>query len=69
MECRPNLDQVMKTGRGKPDEVWSYLVENPNASQIFNEAMKAKASLQVASTVEAYDFSQFGLIGDIGGGL
>jgi len=63
-----NLDQAMKTGQVNPDEFWSYLADNPNASRIFNNAMKAKADAQVAATVAAYDFSHLDLIGDIGGG-
>jgi hypothetical protein len=63
-----NLDQAMKTGQVNPDEFWNYLAENPHASRIFNDAMKAKADAQVAATVAAYDFSKFGLVGDIGGG-
>jgi hypothetical protein len=63
-----NLDQAIKTGRVNPHEFWNSLEANPHASQIFNEAMTAKAMAQVGATVAAYDFSQFGLIGDIGGG-
>lgn len=63
-----NLGQAMKTGTVNPHEFWSSLEANPQASQIFNEAMTAKARAQVAAAVAAYDFSQFGLIGDVGGG-
>lgn len=63
-----NLDQAMKTGRPNPDEFWSYLAQNSYASQIFNDAMAAKAHAQVTAVLAAYDFSQFGLVGDIGGG-
>jgi hypothetical protein len=63
-----NLDQVMKTGTVNPREFWDSLKADPNASQIFNEAMTAKAMAQVAGVAAGYDFSQFGLIGDIGGG-
>jgi len=63
-----NLDQAIKTGTVDPHEFWNSLDTNPQASQIFNEAMTAKAMAQVAAIVAAYDFSQFGLIGDIGGG-
>lgn len=63
-----NLDQAVKTGRSNLDEFWNYLAENPHASSIFNDAMTAKARAQVATVVAAYDFSRFGLVGDIGGG-
>jgi hypothetical protein len=37
-----NLDQAMKTGQVNPDEFWSYLAENPNASRIFNKCDESK---------------------------
>jgi hypothetical protein len=63
-----NLEQVIKTGMVNPQEFWNSLEASPHASQIFNDAMTAKAKGQIAATVAAYDFSQFGVIGDIGGG-
>jgi hypothetical protein len=44
------------------------LAANPEASAIFNAAMAAKAHGQVAGVLDAYDFSGYGTIGDIGGG-
>ncbi len=58
----PTADKVL------PGGVWGYLSANPDASRIFDEAMTAKAYGQVAAVVGAYDFSGFGVIGDIGGG-
>ena len=58
----PTADKVL------PGGVWGYLSGNPEASRIFDEAMTAKAYGQVAGVVGAYDFSGFGVIGDIGGG-
>lgn len=63
-----NLDQAIKTGMVNPHEFWNGLEASSHASQIFNDAMTAKASAQIVATVAAYDFTQFGLIGDIGGG-
>lgn len=51
-----------------PGGFWAYFAQHPEDSSIFNAAMAAKAHGQVAGIVAAYDFSGFGLIGDIGGG-
>ena len=51
-----------------PEGYWKYFERDPAAAQIFNEAMAAKAHGQVAGIIEAYDFSRFKTIGDIGGG-
>jgi hypothetical protein len=58
----PSADKAMEGG------FWGYLSTHPEASRIFDEAMTAKAHGQVAGVVAAYDFSGFGVIGDIGGG-
>jgi O-methyltransferase len=51
-----------------PGGLWNYFAEHPEASQLFNEAMTAKSQGEIAGVVHAYDFSRFGVIGDIGGG-
>ena len=58
----PSADRVLEGG------IWGYLSTHPEASRIFDQAMTAKAYGQVAGVVAAYDFSGFGVIGDIGGG-
>jgi O-methyltransferase len=67
------LDYTLRTGLPAMSQVlpggfWSYFADHPEASQIFNEAMEGKAQLQIAGVIRAYSFSQFNLIGDIGGG-
>ena len=67
------LEHSLRTGLPTAEEVlpggvWGYLSSNPEASRIFDEAMTAKVYGQVAGVVGAYDFSGFGVIGDIGGG-
>ena len=67
------LDYSVRTGLPASEEVhpggfWAYLAENPEANSIFNATMTAKAYGQVAGILASYDFSGFGLIGDIGGG-
>ena len=67
------LEHSIRTGAPSADKaleggVWGYLSRHPDASRIFDEAMTAKAHGQVAGVVASYDFSGFGVIGDIGGG-
>ncbi len=67
------LDYSVRTGLPAADRIhpggfWAYLAENPEANSIFNSTMTAKAHNQVAGILASYDFSGFGLIGDIGGG-
>lgn len=58
----PGADKLL------PDGYWAYFAEHPDENAIFIAAMAAKAHGQVAGVIAAYDFSGFGLIGDIGGG-
>ncbi len=51
-----------------PGGVWEYLAQTPEEGRVFNAAMAAKAHGAVAGILAAYDFSGFGLIGDIAGG-
>jgi hypothetical protein len=66
------LDYSLRTGLPAGEHVadgfWDYLAEHPTESQLFAEAMAAKAHGQVAGVLAAYDFPSAGLIGDIGGG-
>ena len=67
------LRHSVRTGLPAADKVipggfWAYFAAHPEESTIFNAAMAAKAHGQVAGIVAAYDFSDFSLIGDIGGG-
>jgi hypothetical protein len=68
------LDSGMRTGEPAIATVvegglFSYLQAHPEAGRLFDEAMAAKSFAQVGPIVEAYDFSGFAKIGDIGGGL
>ncbi|HYI16481.1 MAG TPA: methyltransferase [Thermomicrobiales bacterium] len=51
-----------------PDGYWEYFAARPEEGQVFNAAMVAKAHGHVAGILDAYDFSGFQSIGDIGGG-
>jgi hypothetical protein len=72
-EAYAELEYSVRTGRPAtektlPEGVWTYMGKHPEANSIFNAAMLAKAQGQIPAVVASYDFSQFQLIGDIGGG-
>ncbi len=67
------LGSAIRTGepsasRALPGGIWGYLTQNPEASRIFGEAMTAKAHGHIAGILATYDFSNFKVIADIGGG-
>jgi hypothetical protein len=47
---------------------FDYLQGHPEAAEQFNDAMAAITDTECAATIEAYDFSGFGTLVDIGGG-
>ncbi len=51
-----------------PEGFWGYLAQHPEESRLFDAAMAAKAHGQIAAILEAWDFSGFPRIADIGGG-
>ena len=66
------LDSV-KTGKTAFDSVYGmpvfqYLARNPESGKIFDEALSEWAMQQRMAVVQAYDFSRFRRIVDIGGG-
>jgi hypothetical protein len=67
------LEHSLRTGapaaeRVLPGGYWAHYATHPEQGRIFNAAMAGKAYGQVAGVVASYDFSSFGVIGDIGGG-
>ena len=69
-----NTAYSLKTGRSAADEavpggLFARLREHPEEGRIFNEAMVAKSFGQIGPVLGAYDFTGFGTIGDIGGGV
>jgi hypothetical protein len=48
--------------------VWEYRERHPEEGRMFQNAMTTTALLVVRSVLEAYDFSRFGTVADIGGG-
>jgi hypothetical protein len=48
--------------------VFDYFAENPRAAEIFDATMTAVHGAETAAMLDAYDFSRFGTLIDIGGG-
>ena len=68
-----NLMDSVRTGKpaaettlGMP--VFEYLAQNPDYSEVFNDAMTALSAPVAGAAIEAYDFSQYPLIVDVAGG-
>jgi hypothetical protein len=57
---------------GMPALSWAGLVEyfsdHPEEARLFNEAMVGKSGAVIPAVIEAFDFSPFKMIADIGGG-
>lgn len=49
-------------------DYFSYLAEHPESNRVFNEAMVGWTRQLVSAVVDAYDFSRFGTVVDVGGG-
>ena len=68
-----DFDYSIRTGRSAaekslPNGFWGYFAEHPEHSRLFNDAMTALTHAHVAAILNAYDFSGFETIADIGGG-
>ncbi len=59
-ECA--FESVFKTN------VFNYLEENPEDGDVFNSAMNSFSKLKAVNIAEAYDFSNFNSLVDVGGG-
>jgi hypothetical protein len=67
------LDESIATGRPMGEEVtpgglWHYFEQHPDANEIFNHTMAAKAQAVIPLVIAAYDFTKFPRIADVGGG-
>lgn len=67
------LLETVRTGRTAFDEVYGeqvfdYLTKHPEESAVFNEGMTGFSMQESPAVAEAYDFSPFGTIVDVGGG-
>ena len=67
------LEHSIRTGSPavetlEPKGLWAYFDARPEEAAVFGRAMTAKAAAQIPAILDAYDFSRFGVIADIGGG-
>ncbi|HTE63587.1 MAG TPA: methyltransferase, partial [Solirubrobacteraceae bacterium] len=67
------LEHSLRTGSPavetvEPRGVWAYLQDHPDEAEAFGHGMTAKAAVDIAAVLDAYDFSRFATIADIGGG-
>jgi hypothetical protein len=67
------LDVSIQTGKTAFDQVlgcslWEFYRRNPEAGAIFNEAMRLIGKHNSPEVANSYDWSQFPVIADIGGG-
>lgn len=60
--ARPGFEAV------DPKGIWAYLQDRPAETEVFAQAMAAKAGAEVAAVLDAYDFTGFATVADIGGG-
>ncbi len=67
------IDHCVRTGEGAFDRVFGkplfeYLGEHPDKAATFDAAMVGIHGREANSILDAYDFSAFGVVADIGGG-
>ena len=63
------LDEVVRTGKPAASDIFTYFKEHQQELEIFDAGMKSKAETSIPPVLASYDFSQFGTIADVGGGL
>jgi hypothetical protein len=68
-----NLPHAVQTDEGALDdalgmEVYAYLQQNPADAAVFDAAMSSVSGQEAAALRDAYDFSRFGTLVDVGGG-
>ena len=49
-------------------DIWSYRADRPDESMLFDAAMKALTEASNAALIDAFDFSRFETLVDVGGG-
>jgi hypothetical protein len=68
-----NLPHALRTGQGALDdalgmETYAYLQQNPAEAAAFDAAMSSVSRQESAALRDAYDFSRFATLVDVGGG-
>ena len=71
--CYGRLIDSVRTGEVVFDKIFGapifdYLAEHPEQARDFDEAMVGVHGLETAAMLQAYDFSPFGVLADLGGG-
>jgi O-methyltransferase domain/Dimerisation domain len=49
-------------------DAWTYRARNPEEQAVFNSAMTGNSRSEARAVLEAFDFSRFGCVVDVGGG-
>ena len=49
--------------------VWEYRADRPEEGAIFDTAMTSLSAMVAEAVVQSYDFSRFGVLADVGGGV
>jgi len=49
-------------------DAWTYRMQHPDEQAVFDSAMTGNSRTEAQAVLEAYDFSRFGCVVDIGGG-
>ncbi|MEU0627560.1 methyltransferase [Streptomyces sp. NPDC005989] len=68
-----HLPTAVRTGRSPfaamhGSGVWEFMESNPDTAAVFNSAMTELSKRVIRPVVEAFDFSRFGSVTDVGGG-
>jgi hypothetical protein len=68
-----NLLQSIKSGESAlgftyGTDAWTYRMQHPHEQAVFDSAMTGNSRTEAQAVLEAYDFSRFGCVVDIGGG-
>jgi hypothetical protein len=68
-----NLRHALQTSEGALDdalgmEFYTYLQQNPGDAAVFDAAMSSVSGQEATALRDAYDFSRFGALVDVGGG-
>ncbi|MEU0999222.1 methyltransferase [Streptomyces tibetensis] len=68
-----HLHTAVRTGRSPfaamhGSGVWEFMESDPETAAVFNSAMSELSKRIIRSVVDAFDFSRFGSVTDVGGG-
>ena len=73
-EAWDDLEYAVRTGKPSLDKIyghnyWELLRRNPRANEAMNGAMRSASEAMTPTVTAAYEWNQFPLIADIGGGI